>query len=242
MMQGQPFLAQERQAWQNTGIFSGQNFLKLKEIMYDHTFEAGSYLFWEGEQADKLFYIKQGQVKLTKTNAEGKEFTLHMFQEGDLVGELAGFTTLKHSYNALVTKDSIIGVIQTRDLEVLLWQHGDLAVEFIKWMGLMNRITETKVRDLMFYGKPGALCSTLIRLANTYGKQTEQGWLISHKVTHAELGEFIGATRESVNRMLRDLAKKGVIAQEQGHIIIKDIDYLRDICHCEHCPVTVCRI
>jgi CRP/FNR family cyclic AMP-dependent transcriptional regulator len=241
-MQGQPLLTLDRKDHHNTSVFSRQSMRKLEGIMHIQTFEAESSLFWEGGKADKLFYLIQGQVKMTKTSTEGKEFTLHLFQEGDLVGELAGFNDLNHNYNGIVTKVSTVGVIQLQDLELLLWQYSDLAVEFIKWMSLVNRITDTKLRDLMFHGKPGALCSTLIRMMNTFGRATEHGILIEQKLTNSEFGELIGATRESVNRMLKDLTQKGVIEQRKGYILIKDLTYLRDICHCEDCPVTVCRM
>jgi CRP/FNR family transcriptional regulator len=106
------------------------------------------------------------------------------------------------SFSAEVTADCEIDVIQQKDLEVLLWQHGDLAVEFMKWMGLMHRMTESKFRDLMMYGTPDALCSLLIRLSNSYGVPKGEYTLINYKINNTEMADMIGATRESVNRML----------------------------------------
>jgi CRP/FNR family cyclic AMP-dependent transcriptional regulator len=226
----------------NTEIFSKDNFSKLEDIMYKHNISAGSYLFWDGDKAEKLYYVQQGQVKITKSTDDGREFVLYLFQEGDLFGEIGSFGESSYSFNAEVPSDSHIGVIYQRDLEILLWQHGDLAVEFMKWMGLMHRITQSKFRDLMLFGKPGALCSTLIRLSNTYGKEYEGHLLISKKLTNSELGELIGATRESVNRMLKDLKDRNVIAMNEGYIIIQDFAYLKEICHCENCPIAICRV
>ena len=133
-------------------------------------------------------------------------------------------------------------MIQKSDLEVLLWQHGDLAVEFMKWMGLMHRLTQTKFHDLLMYGKPGALCSTLIRMSNSYGIPGEDGMFISLKLTNSELSDYIGCTRESVNRMLSDLKKSRAIKIVDGYITITNLEYLRDICKCERCPKEICRI
>ncbi len=108
--------------------------------------------------------------------------------------------------------------------------------------GLMHRVTQTKFRDLMMFGKPGALCSTLIRLCNSYGVQRDDGIYISSKQTHTDLAEMIGATRESVNRMLNDLKTRGVLSYEHQHLVIHDLNYLRDICHCENCPKDICRM
>ncbi|MEX2414640.1 MAG: Crp/Fnr family transcriptional regulator [Paenibacillaceae bacterium] len=226
----------------NTGVFTPENLMKLKSISYEYSASAGSYLYWEGDPADKLFYIIEGQVRITKATDDGKQLTLYIFQNDDLFGQLDSLQDSTHSFNAEVTEDSILGIIQLRDLEILLWQHGDLAVEFMKWMGLMHRITQTKFRDLLLFGKPGALCSVLIRLSNSYGEQHGEHILIPLRLTNTELAEMIGATRESVNRMLAEFKKQDIIQYEDNLLIIKDITYLRDLCHCENCPGTICRM
>lgn len=226
----------------NTDLFSAENFNRLKQIMYDYHAPTGSMLYSEGDLADKIYFLKRGRVKITKTTDEGKVFVLHMYKEGDMFGQIDVLQETRHQFNAEIVEDSRMGVIQQKDLEILLWQHGELAVEFMKWMGALHRLTETKFRDLMLFGKPGALCSTLIRLANTYGEETETGIRISKKMTHTDLGDIIGATRESVNRMISDLRQKGALTMEGGYIVIQDLAYLKDICHCDNCPAHICRI
>lgn len=226
----------------NTDVFTEENFRLIEQIMYETKFAAGSHLYWEGDPSDKFYFMKSGSVKVTKSNDEGKMFILYMFHAGDLFGQIDGLHGSSHSNNAEVVEDSVIGVIQVKDLEVLMWQHGNLAVEFMKWMGMMHRLTQTKLRDLMMFGKPGALCSLLIRLSNTYGVPHGKDILISKKLTNTDLADMIGATRESVNRMLSDLKKDEIIGQEGGFLILKDMDALREICQCENCPSSICRI
>jgi len=82
----------------------------------------------------------------------------------------------------------------------------------------------------------------LIRLANTYGEETPDGILIKHRLTNTDLADYIGAARESVSRMLSSLKKEGAVDIVGGYLLIQDIDYLKDICHCELCPKQICRI
>jgi CRP/FNR family transcriptional regulator len=226
----------------NTEVFSPENFKLIEEIMYETKVAAGTHLYWEGDAADKLFFLKRGGVQITKSNDEGKLFILYMHLTGDLFGQLDGLSGSAHSMNAEVTEDSVICHILNKDLEVLMWQHGSLAVEFMKWMGMMHRMTQTKLRDLMMFGKSGALCSTLIRLSNTYGTPRGDSTYITKKLTNSELADMIGATRESVNRMLSDLKKDAILEQENGYLIIHNLQALRDMCQCENCPVNICRI
>ncbi|KAF4325219.1 hypothetical protein G195_001314 [Phytophthora kernoviae 00238/432] len=162
--------------------------------------------------------MKRGRAQITKSTDEGKELIMYMYQSGDMIGQADPFFGSKHSFSAEVLEDSEIGVLEHKDLEMLICQHCDFAIDFMKWMGIHHRLTQTKFRDLMLYGKPGALCSTLIRLSNSY------------------------ATRESVNRMLSDLRKKDAIEYDNGMIVIKDLHMLQGICHCELCPNEICRI
>ncbi|WP_136606341.1 Crp/Fnr family transcriptional regulator [Paenibacillus dokdonensis] len=226
----------------NTSCFTEQNIDRLMVIMKERIVPEGSHLFWEGDFSDKLFYVKRGRIKLTKSTDEGKELILYMYQSGDMVGQADPFFSSKHSFTAEVLEESEIGVIDQKDLEMLICQHCDFAIDFMKWMGIHHRLTQTKFRDLMMYGKPGALCSTLIRLGNTYGEKHGDTILIHKKITHTDLSNMIGATRESVNRMLSDLRKKDAVEYENGMIVIKDLGMLQDICHCEMCPNEICRI
>lgn len=221
---------------------SEENMNRLKGIMTDHKVAKDSPLFWEHDVADKIYFIKKGKIKVTKNSNDGKVFILYVFQEGDFVGQIEPFAESTQQFNGIAAVDSIVGVIHKHELEMLLWQYSDLAIDFMKWMGLVSRLTQTKFRDLLMYGKQGALCSTLIRLANTYGEETEDGILIREKLTNTDLADYIGAARESVSRMLSALKKDGAVDMVDGHLLLRDIEYLKDICHCETCPVQICRI
>lgn len=85
-------------------------------------------------------------------------------------------------------------------------------------------------------------CSLLIRLSNSYGVLDGPDTLIGLKINNTEMADIIGATRESVNRMLSDMKKEEVVSFRSGHIVIQDMDYLRNVCHCENCPKEICRM
>nr|WP_246096657.1 Crp/Fnr family transcriptional regulator [Paenibacillus sinopodophylli] len=225
-------------------LFSQANFDKLKSIMYPKQARKGEHLFWQGDTADKLYYVIKGRVRITKMSELGKSFVLYLHQAGDLFGQIDPFQDSVQAFSAEVTEDCEIGIILRKDLEVLIWQHGDLAIEFMKWMGLVHRITESKFRDLMMYGKQGAFCSLLIRLSNSYGilSGKHEHVLIDYKVNNSELADMIGSTRENINRMISDMRKEEVLELQNGYIVIKNAAYLRNICHCENCPTEICRM
>ncbi|WP_143521267.1 Crp/Fnr family transcriptional regulator, partial [Pseudomonas sp. 2995-1] len=87
-------------------------------------------------------------------------------------------------------------------------------------------------RDLILCGKTGAFYSTLVRFSNSYGVESNDGILINVQLTNQDIANYIGTTRESVNRMLNDLKKTDVLSMQDGHIILHNIQFLKDYLHC----------
>lgn len=229
-------------SYQIAHFLSKENFERLENIMYPQNAPEGSHIFWEGDKAEKLFYVHKGQVKITKSTEDGKELILFILQKGDFFGEFGGSGDMTYGYNGEAIKDSVVGVVQQKDMEILVYQHGDFAVEFLKFVGLLQRTTQSKFRDLMLFGKSGALASTLIRLTNSCGEKVDDGVKLGIKLTNTDLANMIGTTRESVNRLLSSYKDEGIIGYEQGLIVIHDLSRLKSICNCPNCPPEICRI
>ncbi|SMO60606.1 Crp/Fnr family transcriptional regulator [Melghirimyces algeriensis] len=213
---------------------------RITEIMTIKNIPAGNYLFHDQDLTNNLYLIVDGRVQVTKITDQGMELTFALKQAGDLLETSAFWGTQYCTCFALTLLDTVVGVIRFQDLENLWRQYPDLSVEFMRWMALEQRIMQSKMRDLMLYGKSGALCSTLIRLANTFGTPTEDGIYIDIKLTNQDLAYFIGATRESVNRILGKWKTDQVLSINNGCIFIHNIQYLKDLIQCEECPIDIC--
>ncbi|HWI49223.1 MAG TPA: Crp/Fnr family transcriptional regulator, partial [Rummeliibacillus sp.] len=124
----------------------------------------GSHLCLEGEPVKDIFYVVSGKVILSKETVSGKELTLRLCGINDCIGE--GIIFSKTGYYPLSAKALEISNIITLDknlFEMCLSQEPDMLIECIKWLQLQNLKTQTKLRDLLLYGKKGALYSTIIR-------------------------------------------------------------------------------
>lgn len=222
--------------------FSPEGLAMLQSAAINRAIPAGALLFSEGEAAGRLYLVKKGRIKLFKASSDGKQITFSVYGPGDLFGQWIPYAESKHTMNAEAAEDTELGVLTGEELERMLMQHPGLAMMMMKWLGLNNSRLESKLRDLMLFGKTGALCSVLIRLSNTYGVVYGTDICISHKVTYSELAEMIGSTREGVNRMLSDMKQEGLIAIWDGLLVLKDMEYLRRMCQCDKCPPGVCRL
>ncbi|MFP7299983.1 Crp/Fnr family transcriptional regulator [Neobacillus niacini] len=203
----------------------------------------GSFLFQEGQPASEMFLILSGRIQISKMNAEGEELYLRLCSRQTIVGELTLFTEdPRYIFNARVIEDGQVAGIQLEMLEKALFQNSNLGYQFIKWMNDHIRRTMTKFRDLVLYGKKGALYSTLIRLSNSYGLQKADGIHITVPISTQDLAHFCGTAREIISRILTDLKKKHIITIDHKKIIIHNLDYLKLENDCENCPVSHCTI
>src|SRR5699024_4407614 len=207
------------------------------------SFKKGAYIFQEGMLAKNMYLILSGKVKVSKSTADGRELTLRLCSENDIVGEAVFFSHASdYLFSTEVVEDVEVAVISKERLEKEVLQDGVLAYEFMKWIGDQYRKTQTKFRDLILYGKRGGVFSTLIRMTNSYGVQTPDGILIDLTLTDQKIGSFSATSRESVNRMLNELKRDGIISVKNGYITVHDLSYLRNEIDCDGCPITYCSI
>lgn len=205
--------------------------------------EKGRYLFQESTPASDLYYIIKGKVEVSKVVPDGRELTIRISSENDLVGETVLFSqNPKYMMNAKMMEDGTVAVISKEALEEKIASDSHLAVEMMTWLSAQNRKNQAKFRDMLLHGKKGAFYSTLIRLSNSYGTEAEDGKVINLHFTNQELANFCGTSREVVNRMLAQLRKNNVISIKKGRITILDFDYLKEEIDCENCPIEICTI
>ncbi|MDQ0880011.1 Crp/Fnr family transcriptional regulator [Peribacillus sp. V2I11] len=205
--------------------------------------EKGRYLFQESTPASDLYYIIKGKVEVSKVVPDGRELTIRISSENDLVGETVLFSqNPKYMMNAKMMEDGTVAVISKEALEDKIASDSRLAVDMMTWLSAQNRKNQAKFRDMLLHGKKGAFYSTLIRLSNSYGTEVEDGKVINLPFTNQELANFCGTSREVVNRMLAQLRKNNVISIKKGRITILDFDYLKQEIDCENCPIEICTI
>ncbi|GMA50693.1 Crp/Fnr family transcriptional regulator [Alicyclobacillus contaminans] len=220
----------------NTSLFTVEQMAKLMSHMSFREYATHTTI---ARNPDEMYvlYIKWGKVRLNILTDQGKEVTVSALNEGDMLfwDEALKQVTIR------TNEPTRIGWIKQSVLDALLREDPDLASTFVRWQTRMNALVMMKLRDLLLFGKHGALSATLVRLANTYGETVPDGIRIPVRLTNEELAKFIGATRETVNRMLRSYVAKGVLSVKGPHIVIHNMAYLKCEHQCLSCPPNICR-
>ncbi len=204
--------------------------------------QKGSSLFLEGDQPNHIYLVKSGKVRLSKSTIDGKVLFIELKEKNDLVGELSLYNSLKVTCNAEVVSDAMMIRFDRSTVEEICNENGAIAIAFMKWLSTHNNFILAQFRDLIFCGKKGALYSVLIRLSNSHGKQQKNGIFINKKLTNQELANYVGATRESISRILKSLASENIISINSKYITIHKIHYLKEQLRCEDCPFIECKL
>ena len=207
------------------------------------TLKTGEYLFHEGDHAKYFFFVRSGQIFITKFAESGHVLSLRLATRGSIIGELPLFEENPiYIFNAIAQSPAEVYAIEFPTLHNYLEKKPALAINLLKIISVHMRKQHSKFRDLVLYGKKGAIYSTLIRFANSYGQNVNDGILITVPLTNQELANYSATARESLNRMLSELRRKNIIEIRDGLILIRDINFLKHEIQCENCGREICNI
>lgn len=202
--------------------FDPEEMEALANITHMGRASAGQPLFLPDDPSDKVFLLKEGRVKISKVSEEGKELTLAILEQGEIFGELALIDEGPRETIAEALVDTFICVIGRQDFEKLLEKKPNVALKVTKLIGLRRRAIEAKVEDLVFRDVSSRLAKLLLELADTYGTKVSNGTRIDVKLTHQEIANLIGSTRETTTATLNELRRRGFIEMEKRRLIVVD--------------------
>ena len=170
----------------------------------------------EGDESSSLYIVKNGRVKIYVSDAEGKELTLNVMQEGDYFGELSLLDGKPRSTSAITQEKTDLYVIQKADFEKVLNDNPDIARNIITGLSdLLRRLTE-KTRDIALY----TVYERIAILLQRFATESDGKFQIQPKLTHSEMASMLGCRREMVSRIMSDLSKGGYIAIENNAIVL----------------------
>jgi CRP/FNR family transcriptional regulator len=210
-------------------IFSELNEFQLSalsELVIVRKYKKKQIIFVEDEPGEAIHIVMDGKVKLTKSSPDGREIILSIRQSGEIFAEVVLFDGGSYPATAEAIEDAKIGLLRNNDVEQLITNNSTISISIIKTLSKRLRISQQKVHDLALKDTQGSMVSTLKRLAKEHGVPSENGIMIDLNLTHQELANFIGTSRESANRLISDLKKDNIVSVDKGKITIIDIKRL----------------
>jgi CRP-like cAMP-binding protein len=177
-------------------------------------FASGAVVFAQGTQANSVFYVQEGGIKLSVLSSAGKEAVVAMLGPGDFFGEgcLAG-QPLRMGTATAVMRTALLR-ISKRDMIRMLHEHPQFSDRFIAHMLTRNIRIEEDLVDQLFNSSEKRLARTLLLLAR-YGKEDTKQRVLP-KLSQETLAEMVGTTRSRVNFFMNKFRKLGLIEYNGG--------------------------
>jgi CRP/FNR family cyclic AMP-dependent transcriptional regulator len=209
----------------NVPFFAGlsdQELEVLAESLGKRTFGKGMIIFHKGSPGQTLYIIESGKVRIFILSESGQEVSINIYGPGDVFGELALLDSLPRSAGAVVMEKTVTLNLQRDDFLRHLEACPRMARSIIEVLTTRLRYTTAYVESLAFLDVHGRVAARLLELADRYGVQKEAAEEIELRLTQAELASWVGATRESVNKVLGTFRDQGLIEIEGQRITILD--------------------
>ncbi|MFV8752584.1 Crp/Fnr family transcriptional regulator [Nannocystaceae bacterium ST9] len=184
-------------------------------------------IYLPGDPGDKVFFINGGRVKTSKVTRDGKELTLAYRGAGQIFGELAVVDLSPREEMAEAMKNAIITELPVEVFKDLLMGDAKLCFQFMAEFGRRRKQLETKLEHLVFKDVQAKLAALLLELGEEYGQENEEGVLIGLKITHQEMANLIGSTRETISLTLAQFKKRGLLEMNGRAVILLDHEGLK---------------
>lgn len=205
---------------QNVELFQGLSVDELAALVASSTsrsFPKSTVVIHENDPADSLFIIESGKVKVYCSDKNGKEFIMNTQEEGDYFGELALLDDSSRSASVRTVEKCSFCIIFKDDFNHVLDSHPNIARKLIRNLAARVRKLTADVKSLALQDVYGRVANVLTELAEERGDGT---LIIPEKLTQQDIADRVGASREMVARILKDLTIGDYIRFEGRHIII----------------------
>jgi CRP/FNR family cyclic AMP-dependent transcriptional regulator len=190
----------------------------ISELATEKQVPKGTVILTEGEIGDALFTIMSGRVKVFIGDEDGREIILKILGPGDFFGEMAMIDSQPRSASVSALETSTFRVLSHQAFEECLARAPRIATLVMQALAKRLRDADRKISTLALMDVYGRVANTLLELAiNTNGKL-----VVGEKLSQQDIANMVGASREMVNRILKDLSERGYIAVESKTITILD--------------------
>lgn len=194
-----------------------------------HTYQKGQVVLAAGLESHYFYYLETGAVKMTKISKDGKVAVLHIFFPGSVFSLITLVNQHFNEYDFITLTDVRLRKIPRHQLQEFLRTQPqallELNLRLLKGLsGLLKRI-ETKA----FIPAYNQVASLLLYLARHFSSASESPSQLSIRITHQELAEWLGLTRENVSLQMKRLEKEGLITTQQHHIQLENVARLTEL-------------
>jgi CRP/FNR family transcriptional regulator, cyclic AMP receptor protein len=192
---------------------------KISRFCVDRRYPKKATIFARGDPGDSLFLLKEGLVRICSVSDKGTETILHILKPDAIFGELL-FSEEKRALTAVAGTDVVATVISRMNFLEILRSVPVVAENFIRLLSGRLTKVEKEFADFGHTWSYNRLAMVLLALAEEHGVETPAGTRITLRLTHEDLANLIGTTRETVTTQINRFRKKGLVKREGRFLLV----------------------
>lgn len=206
---------------------NAQEMERVVEIAISRFISKKSVIFSEGSEKEAVFFIQEGLVKTFKTDENGHEQIVSFLKTGDMFPHTGFFNQNPYPATAEAIIDTHLVAIPVRLFELLMLNTPSIAVKMMRVMGDKIVELQEKLQSLSGQDVKHRVLSFLLKLAEQHGEINGNRITINLPMTHQEIANSVGTTRETINRLLNQLCKENTLKTDRNRIVIIDLEALK---------------
>jgi CRP/FNR family cyclic AMP-dependent transcriptional regulator len=179
------------------------------------TFPKNAVIINEGDRGDSLYVILSGKVKVYVSDDEGREMILDLYGPGDYVGEMA-LDGRPRSASVMTLEPTSCSVVTRDELRSAIGANPDVAMSLIATLIDRARIATDNVKNLALMDVYGRVARLLLSLAKEEGGKL----VVPERMTQQDIADRVGASRDMISRIFKDLTVGGYVTIENRTITI----------------------
>jgi CRP-like cAMP-binding protein len=192
----------------------------VAESVTKRRFKRGEVIVEQGSKSNTLFIILTGRVRVVTSDKRGREVILATLQPGDYIGEMSLIDNQEHSATVRAEVQTDALVLGRAEFARCLPENSSMAYAIMKGLVQRLRQADRKIESLALMDVYGRVARALLEFAlpDREGLMT-----IKERISRQDIAKMVGASREMVSRVMKDLEDRGFIeTREDGSMLIKD--------------------
>lgn len=178
----------------------------------------GQAVVHAGDRTDFVYFVLTGSLKVTVSDEDGREVILSILGQGELFGEMGMFGEQPRSATVLAVVPSDLVQISKQDFRRIMEENFDIAWRIMTNLAERLRNADRKIESLALMDVYGRVARLLLDMSEPVGSEV----IVTRKISKQDIAKMIGASREMVSRVMKDLGLQGLIEETDRGIVLRD--------------------
>jgi CRP-like cAMP-binding protein len=195
--------------------------------LHHKAYKKNEYIYLQDDDADKVYLLTEGRVKIGSYNDTGREITKAILTAGEVFGELALMNDGRRRDFACAMEHTKVCILMADEMRRLMREHSGLNIFFMRLLGSRLLEMENRLESLVFKDSRSRIIELLNDIAIKKGQRIGHEHVVRNFITHRDIANLTATSRQTVTAVMNELRNKNIIAFNRKQLLIRDLEQLK---------------